>query len=104
MPTLAAHAARRHEPLTQKSTKQTPAHAGASNVAHTLLLASVSMHCWHIIAAAALSSTQQTHDALAAHCAAALGRLHIAITTSRSTSAHSALDAARATQAVNREL
>ena len=31
MPTLAAHAARRHEPPTQKSTKQTPAHAAASN-------------------------------------------------------------------------
>jgi len=30
----------------------------------TLLLAIVSMRCWHIIAAAALSSTQQTHDAL----------------------------------------
>jgi hypothetical protein len=96
MPTLAAHAARRHEPPTQKSTKQTPAHAAASNFARTLLLASVSMHCWHIIAAAALSSTQQTHDALAAHCAAALGRLRAALTASRSTSAHSALDATRA--------
>ncbi len=46
------------------TTKQTPAYATASNFARTLLLASVSMHCWHIIAAAALSSTQQTHDAL----------------------------------------
>ena len=64
MPTLAAHAARRHEPPTQKSTKQTPAHAAASNFACTLLLTSLLMHCWHIVAAAALSSPQQTHDAL----------------------------------------
>ena len=65
------------------------AQAAAADVARlasrrTLLLATVSMHCWHIIAAAALSSTQQTHDALAAHCAAALGRLRTALTTSRS--------------------
>ena len=76
------------------------AQAAAADVARlasrrTLLLATASMHCWHIIAAAALSSTQQTHDALAANCAAALGRLRAAFTATRSTSAHSALDATR---------
>ena len=45
------------------------AQAAAADVARltsrrTLLLATVSMHCWHIIAAVALPSTQQTHDAL----------------------------------------
>ncbi len=46
----------------------------------------------------------KTHDALAAHCAAALGLLRAALTAARSTSAHSVLDATRSTQSINREL
>ncbi len=87
-----ADTSRRHK----KSTKQTPAHAAASNFGCIPLLASLSMRCWHIIAAAALSSTQQTHDALRGALRGALGLLRAALMVSRSPSFHPALDATRA--------